>query len=671
MVVFQIESELLKKMDAVASREQSVFAATLQVKNETFYHEQSRQSYVFISSLNEGRLVAAAITRSRDHIDQAISEYLQATGIRHSAVTIKEITLKTLQSLLRIAVRNRFIDDDDIILERFNLSGLTGRFTREISFEEMILNCDRKKGDLIKEAAGLLTRSSLVPEIKRIYDGTKDPNVYGHPVHYLIRTDSADVRDKMTTILLTSLLHNNRIKNRRYCSISLDIMSDVPGKQYELMYESCFGGAILVCLSELENDAGEYISMSSEVIKQVCRIAQKYRKDVLTVFCFPGRQQDSMNILNDYLDDMTLIILSDETIFGEQAKAYLRNLARNYNIYTNDELFRHVNDEGKGFLAADLNLEFDKWFGEQLKKRVYPQYSDFKSIYTKAASEQPKGSAYSKLMNLIGLREPKEMIVQALNYTKAQKLYRSKGMETGPLPMHMVFTGNPGTAKTTVARLFAQIMKDNGILRAGNLLEVGRADLVGKYVGWTAKMVKEKFKAASGSVLFIDEAYSLVDDREGMYGDEAINTIVQEMENRRGDTVVIFAGYPDKMTDFLNRNPGLRSRIGFNISFSDYSADELWGILECIASGMHMNLALEVKTLLMPLLMNMRKENNFGNGRYVRNLFDKARLRQASRILKHDPDSLSREDMLMLLPEDFDMMEDQSQKSSPRMIGFM
>ena len=169
---------------------------------------------------------------------------------------------------------------------------------------------------------------------------------------------------------------------------------------------------------------------------------------------------------------------------------------------------------------------------------------------------------------MIGLTKAKAVIAQALDYYKAQKLFREKGISLERPAMHMVFTGNPGTAKTTVARLFAQIMKENGLLPVGDLIEVGRADLVGKYVGWTAPTVKAKFAAAKGSVLFIDEAYSLVDDKDGLFGDEAINTIVQEMENHRDDIVVIFAGYPDKMEQFLQKNPGLRSRIAFHMPLS-------------------------------------------------------------------------------------------------------
>ena len=124
----------------------------------------------------------------------------------------------------------------------------------------------------------------------------------------------------------------------------------------------------------------------------------------------------------------------------------------------------------------------------------------------------------------------------------------------------MIFTGNPGSAKTTVARLLSQILKKEGILDSGRFVEVGRADLIARYVGWTAKTVCEKFREAAGGVLFIDEAYSLVDD-SNTFGDEAINTIVQEMENHRDDVIVIFAGYPEKMKVFLEKNEGLRSRI--------------------------------------------------------------------------------------------------------------
>ena len=149
--------------------------------------------------------------------------------------------------------------------------------------------------------------------------------------------------------------------------------------------------------------------------------------------------------------------------------------------------------------------------------------------------------------------------------------------------LNMEFIGNPGTAKTTVARITAGILHEIGLLPTSELVEVGRADLVAKYTGQTADKVKEVFQKAKGKLLFIDEAYALTDCWENSYGDEAISTIVQEMENNREDTVVIFAGYPDKMNEFFSRNPGLRSRVPFTIRFSDYSAEEMAQIVEAEA----------------------------------------------------------------------------------------
>ena len=169
-------------------------------------------------------------------------------------------------------------------------------------------------------------------------------------------------------------------------------------------------------------------------------------------------------------------------------------------------------------------------------------------------------------------------------------MFADKNIGKQHFTRHMVFTGNPGTAKTTVARLFARIMKENNLLETGEFIEVGRADLVGKFVGWTASLIKKRFSEAKGGVLFIDEAYSLVDDRSGSFGDEAINTIVQEMENNRENVIVIFAGYPDRMKEFIDRNPGLSSRIAFHVSFPDYSTPELCDIANLAAKRMRNSL---------------------------------------------------------------------------------
>ena len=269
---------------------------------------------------------------------------------------------------------------------------------------------------------------------------------------------------------------------------------------------------------------------------------------------------------------------------------------------------------------------------------------------------------------MIGLSDAKRVIRQALDHYKAQRLFADKGMRLDRPAMHMVFTGAPGTAKTSVARLFARIMKENGLLSKGRLIEVGRGDLVGRFVGWTAPIIQKKFKEAEGSVLFIDEAYSLLDDRSGSFGDEAINTIVQEMENHREDVVVIFAGYAEEMERFLARNPGLRSRIAFHVPFADYSVGELCGIAGLIAKKKGLRLETRAQEKLAEVFTIARSRTDFGNGRYARSVIEKARMAQASRLLAKGCDSVTGEDVTTLCAEDIELPP--AAAADKRPIGF-
>ena len=310
--------------------------------------------------------------------------------------------------------------------------------------------------------------------------------------------------------------------------------------------------------------------------------------------------------------------------------------------------------EGQLFTATELRDLFDKWYDKKLRNNIFPQYKEANTVKSELVKAKPCGSAYDELSAMIGLSKAKETINQALNFYKAQKLFKDRNISFNRPAMHMVFTGNPGTAKTTVARLFAQIMKENGLLSKGDLYEVGRADLVGKYVGHTAPLVRQAFKKARGSVLFIDEAYSLV-EKEGLYGDEAINTIVQEMENKRDDIIVIFAGYPNEMEKFLNKNPGLHSRIAFHIPFEDYSSDELCDIAKKIASSRGLSLSNDAVCKLDGIFTDARKNSCFGNGRYARNLIEKAQIAQTNRLLKGDVDNINDDMLSTITAEDIEI----------------
>lgn len=257
-----------------------------------------------------------------------------------------------------------------------------------------------------------------------------------------------------------------------------------------------------------------------------------------------------------------------------------------------------------------------------------------KAIASKSepAKAEPAVNYRAMLDGLIGLGSVKEQVGKIEAYARMKQDLEASGRQTGQMVLNMEFVGNPGTAKTTVARILGGIFHEIGLLSSEEIVEVGRTDLVGLYIGHTADRVREVFKKAKGRLLFIDEAYSLMDDRKGSFGDEAINTIVQEMENHRQETIVIFAGYRKEMEEFFSRNPGLRSRTPFRIEFGDYSAGEMARIVELEAEKRGFAIEEQAKEKVTDICGDSKKVENAGNGRFCRNLLEKAILNYAFRV---------------------------------------
>lgn len=251
-----------------------------------------------------------------------------------------------------------------------------------------------------------------------------------------------------------------------------------------------------------------------------------------------------------------------------------------------------------------------------------------------SSEKKPNKLPMEELSSLNGLKSVKEEIESLYNYIKIQKIRIEKGIKSPPLSYHCVFTGNPGTGKTTVARIVAQIYKELGILKKGHLVETDRSGLVAEYVGQTAIKTNSIIDKAIDGVLFIDEAYSLSEGGQGDFGKEAISTLIKRMEDDRERLVVILAGYSSNMDDFINTNPGLQSRFSRYIDFPDYSEEELLQIFLQNAKKGDYVLDENALTLLRGVLHDaiVHKDKNFGNARYVRNLFEKCIQNQANRL---------------------------------------
>lgn len=282
-----------------------------------------------------------------------------------------------------------------------------------------------------------------------------------------------------------------------------------------------------------------------------------------------------------------------------------------------------------------------------------------------AGEKKPETDPMEDLNELIGLTGIKHDVRELYDFTKIQKLRKDAGMKTVPVSMHLVFTGNPGTGKTTVARILARLYKQIGVLSTGQLVECDRSGLVAGYVGQTAVKTQKKIEEAMGGVLFIDEAYSLARsaDQGTDFGQEAIDTILKAMEDHRDEFVVIVAGYTKPMETFIHSNPGLQSRFNKFIEFPDYTVDELLAIFDLNCRKYEYvpdpEAREQVKTLLM--LRKAQMPENFANAREVRNLFETIITNQARRIavLEHP----TKEEMQRITLEDLRDEENSSGKS--------
>lgn len=387
--------------------------------------------------------------------------------------------------------------------------------------------------------------------------------------------------------------------------------------------------AVTVFIQEMENHRHDVIVILAgynERMQQFLELNEGLKSRIPYWVEFPDyNAQELTDIFKSMAAERGFDIADDAL----QEAEYCFDQARTLDNFGNGRYVRN-------FLDEVIQKQSVRLFTTQKNATKIPRHALFLITKEDVSDDIPReqNNAKEELENMIGLSNVKSVINKAIASYKLKKLCMEKGLSKEKPSLHMVFTGNPGTAKTTVARLFAQIMKEEKILSSGKFVETGRADLIGSYVGQTAPLVRKKFKEAQGGVLFIDEAYSLCDAYENGYGDEAINTIVQEMENHRDDVIVIFAGYPDPMKQFLKRNPGMLSRIAYQVEFEDYTTDELCEITKLMLKHKQMTITDSAMAKLRTTYEHACHSTDYGNGRFVRKLLEDAEMNLAERLMQ-------------------------------------
>lgn len=346
--------------------------------------------------------------------------------------------------------------------------------------------------------------------------------------------------------------------------------------------------------------------------------------------------------------------------FGDDAADYLAaQFSRKDGVESIDRLaercFRLLSEEklrrGVGALSGAVRVR------DGALAFVFPDFTvtvgEEKQTVNQAAVEAVK----AEMDRIVGLREVKDYVLSLEQNYVIQRLRESRGMKADVPAMHMIFTGNPGTGKTTIARLVSRYLKAMGVLTGGQLVEVTRADLVGKYVGHTAPLTQQVIRSAIGGVLFIDEAYALYRGADDSFGLEAIDTIVKGMEDNRQNLIVILAGYSREMEEFLTANSGLKSRFPNIIEFPDYTAEELLRITRITVEnkGYVLDAACDAPLTAYFAARQAADARTAGNGRMARNLVEDAILNQSRRLTAGDVSALTQQNLETLLPEDFDL----------------
>ena len=519
--------------------------------------------------------------------------------------------------------------------------------------EDLYLNEKMSYKICKNKAEDIMASDDFMEELARIYSRKNEKKYYGHPVHYLISAGDYSAAMDMIDILIPALRKNKRLLGGRVTQMRRIQPKAYKDEGFERFFESETGGTIIIDFSNAD-EIGSFATGFVDMAQAFGKMLERYGKDTLFIFVdVSGRSEMTGAAISAIQAHADMIHLTEGCGTLDQAVSYMKRIIDRLPFsYENEAELTKYLPEKASYTVSDIYDAFNLWYAKGIKSHAYRSYAEVDTM--KIEVEKKIDEPYQVLQKMVGLTDVKRICDDIINSCKLEQVRKAMGFKSGSISKHMLFAGNPGTAKTTVARLLAQILKEEGVLDNGHLVECARQDLVGPYVGWTARIVRQKFKEARGGILFIDEAYALVDD-SNTFGAEAINTIVQQMENYRDEVMVIFAGYTDKMKTFLEQNEGLNSRIAFHLDFPDYNSNELEGIMDIMLEDNGLHMTDDAREKCMTIYDNARTSRNYGNGRFVRNMLEQARMRQAARIMDTYKNSEVDKDVITeLIADDFE-----------------
>lgn len=556
-----------------------------------------------------------------------------------------------------------------------------------------------KELESLKPNRSIVFESGVRKEIRRILNKKPNEIFHGSPGIYIIK-DLPDKSDTQRNIeyLIEVLYRRNWIASDQLFRIGHNsaIISNkktfTNRRSFFISHYCSPASNLIIDISNIHTDNSDEIEKDSEDennrqdtvytednLRQI--FSTLHRHPTVTVFFITESYKVSTKLEE-------IIYSSNFYPINLMGRINLDNVEE-YNTKKQEDIKTHViaTLERRGYdkskvklpesIIENMTTEFNPFFSEEYYKQanIISHMNIMTSYNNKIIKEmdgikkkEPK-SPEKELKSMIGLSDIKATVKDIVNNIVLKKTLMDRNIPLENACMHMMFYGNPGTAKTTIARLVARILKKKGVLKTAKFKEAGRQDLVDQYVGWTAKKVEELIQKMRGGVLFIDEAYSLVEDRKS-FASEAIDTLIQQMELIKKDTIIILAGYPDKMEELLDMNPGFRSRIAFHVKFPNYTKEELIEILKLMADKQKLILSEEYLEEVSNQLPKYMDSKDFGNGRFMRNLLEQSIMKLSTRLAaKFDDFSIVDTKTLTTLTKD-DVAFDQIQKKNKNVIGF-